>query len=391
MSLTLTVAGRVFSRWSSVRLTRDLKQICGVFELDLFDGAREMALASPFTPLAEAVVIQPGLPCQIAIDGEPVLRGWIEDADTTWADGRRGLRVRGRDMVGDLVECSAFPDGPAELRNIGLLEVARRVCQPFGITVRAETDLGAPFSLVACYPHETALSLLEKLARQRGVLVVSDGVGGLVFTRAGVQAAASPLRIGELIQHASLRNSWRGRFSRIVVKGQSDQTALHTDGAALGHGVAAAGAPPATPTPSLAQGAAVAIVMQGSATDPAITRYRPSVRMTRTQSGMSTLQEQAEWAVRVARGQGYHYEATVLGWRAGPQNALWRPNTLAAVWDPYAPIDEQMIISRVVYQAEERGLTTHLTLEGKTAFDRVDEAVRRTHRRPARSVADAPR
>lgn len=384
--LTLTVGGRVFSRWSGVRIIRDLARICGSFELELFDGAREAAIGTPFEPMVETAIIKPGLPCQIAIDGETVLVGWIDDADPSWADGRRGLRVAGRDKVGDLVDCSPFPDGPAELRNIGLLELAKRVCAPFGISVRAETDLGAPFALVALYPHETALSLLEKLARQRAVLVVSDGVGGLVFTRAGIASAPAALRIGELIQRAALRWSWRRRYSRIVVKGQADHTALNP-GVAMEHGSA-----PQTsggsdnPVPSLASGQATAIVTAGSATDPEISRYRPSVRMTRTQSGMSTLQEQAEWGVRVARGEGLRYEATVLGWRAGEANALWRPNTLVPVWDPYAPLDEQMIIARVVYQADEQAIVTHLTMEGRTAFDRINQAARRRPRRPARAL-----
>lgn len=378
---SLTVGGRVFRRWTSLRITRDLKDICGAFELELYDAAREEAAGNAAAPVPEAELIAPGLACTLALDGEVVLKGWIDEVASAWQADSRTVRVSGRDKCGDLVDCSPFPDGPAELRNIGLFDLAKRVCEPFGITVRAETDLGEPFPLIACYPHESALSLLEKQARQRAVLVVSDGVGGLVFTRAGTSRAAAPLRIGELIQQASLNNSWRARFSRIVVKGQSDQS-WQGGSAPLGHASGPATTPPASPGAGAAQ--APHIVMQGSATDPEITRFRPSVRMARTQSGASTLQVQAEWAVRVARGQGFRYEATVLGWRAGDDHALWRPNTLAAVWDPFAPLDEEMIIARVVYEASGSGRTTRLSLEGKSAFDRIDEPYRRRHRRPWR-------
>lgn len=381
MTVALTVAGRSFTRWTSVQITRDLAEICGGFELELFDGARELASGpAVFEPLVETEVIKPGLPCRIAIDGETVLVGWIEDVDSTWEAGSRRLRVAGRDMVGDLVDCSPLPDGPAELRQIGLLELARRICAPFGISVRAETDLGDPFALVALYPHETALSLLEKQARQRAVLVVSDGVGGLVFTRAGTRIAPAPLRIGETIQQAHLKNSWKRRFSRIVVKGQADHTRLgNVAPAAMDHSVNPLVANP-TPAQKLAPAQATHIIMQGEAGDPEITRYRPSVRMTRTQSGMSTLQEQAQFAVRIARGQGYHYEATVLGHRAGADNRLWRPNEIAAVWDPFAQIDAEMIVARVAFMAGAQGITTRIGLAGRTAFDRINEAERRRHR-----------
>ena len=62
---------------------------------------------------------------------------------------------------------------------------------------------------------------------------------------------------------------------------------------------------PPTAAPAAPKGTASAgIVMTGHARDPEITRWRPFVKLTKTQSGMSTLQEQAEWQVRVLRGEG---------------------------------------------------------------------------------------
>ena len=84
--------------------------------------------------------------------------------------------------------------------------------------------------------------------------------------------------------------------------------------------------------------------MTGHARDPEITRYRPHVRLTRSQSGMSSTQEQAEWAVRVARGMAQSLTVTVLDWRAGADRVLWKPNQLAAVYDPYSGTDKDMLI-----------------------------------------------
>jgi prophage tail gpP-like protein len=126
--------------------------------------------------------------------------------------------------------------------------------------------------------------------------------------------------------------------------------------------------------------------MTGHARDPEITRWRPDVRLTRTQSGMSTTQEQAEWAVRVARGLGTKLTYTVLGWRAGPDKKLWRPNQVVQVVDPWSGIDKKMLISAVRYRYGAEGEITLLTLVGVTAFDRINEAEKRRHRTTRNAV-----
>lgn len=64
---------------------------------------------------------------------------------------------------------------------------------------------------------------------------------------------------------------------------------------------------------------------------------------------------------------------TVLDWRAGATNALWLPNQLVRVSDPYADINRDMLISGLSYQMDGHGIRTVLHLAGRTAFDRIDE------------------
>jgi prophage tail gpP-like protein len=127
------------------------------------------------------------------------------------------------------------------------------------------------------------------------------------------------------------------------------------------------------------------ILMTGHAHDLDITRYRPTVKLTRTQSGMSTAQDQAEWWVRVARGLGDTLTYTALDWRAGKAQAnglgaLWRPNAVVTVTDPYADIDKPMLIVGTTYSEGADGQTTRLRVAGLTAFDRTNEAEKRRHR-----------
>ena len=381
--VALRADGRVLTQWTAMRTARDLKEIAGGFELEYLDTARSQAAGAIVTGGDPGMrALSAGMPVSLSIDGEMVLDGYIDDLDLEW-DGRTLMRARvlGRDKTGDLVDCAAAPDGPAEFRNLTLLQIAEKICAPFGIPVRADVDIGEKFDRLANNPHETALAILEKAARQRSVLLVSDGVGGLLLTRGGANRAPAPLRVGGLIQKLRWHDSWRGRFSDIYVKGQTDSH--HTRAgipAALSHTVVdfAAGPAPSLPTP---KAEASSVLMTGHARDPEITRYRPHVRLTRSQSGMSSTQEQAEWAVRVARGMAQSLTVTVLDWRAGADRVLWKPNQLAAVYDPYSGTDKDMLIAGVSYVLGPEGMTTELRLAGPTAFDRINEAERRRHSR----------
>lgn len=382
---TLTVNGQAFANWTSLTLTRDIGDIAGKFQIEVFDAARAAA-GMPASPAASPLPAAIGRrqACAIALDGETALTGWIDGMEGEWSGTSIKTSISGRDKTGDLADCAAAPNGPAEWRGVNLLQVARQVCAPFGITVRAETDVGAPFTRLALNPHESALSLLEKAARQRGVLLVSDGVGGLVLTTGGRATAAADIRVGGNVQAARFHFDDTRRFSDLYVKGQSEKAAGRrtASGPPLGHDYL----PTASPTLPAAGASAIesgGIQMTGHAVDQEVTRYRPGVVMTKTQSGTSTVQQQAEWRMRVARGLSTGLTYTVLDWRAGAARALWRPNTVARVWDPWAGIDDLMLIRGVCYRMAEKQITTDLQVVGITAFDRVDEA---TPKRPLRAV-----
>ena len=370
--MKLTVGGQVFTNFIDVTIERDLQNIAGRFNVVAVDQAR-LAAAFPAKgakPPAPPAPLQAGLAATLAIDADTVLTGYLERVSWRQTATDITFRFTGRDKTGDLVECAAMPNGPAEFHGMTLLQVAQQVCQPFGISVKADVDVGAPFDRLALHPHDTALSCLEKAARQRSTLLVSDGVGGLLLTRGGTTRGPNPLRIGELIQEAEGDVDWSHRFSDYFVKGQTAKSRLGTAPALTSSVTPLAATPPVASVPATASAAeASAIMMTGHAIDPDITRWRPRVIMVRTQSGMSTVQEQAEWALRVAKGQANTLIYTVLDWRAGKSKTLWRPNQLVAVFDPFAGINGDMLIAGVTFRYSEDGMTTRLRLVGTTAYD----------------------
>ncbi len=372
----IAIGGVAMPRWLSFTLARDLRDIAGRFTVSFFDAGRAAA-ALPGAPAPSPLPapVQRRQSVTITLDGDLVLDGWIDGMEGEWTSDALNISISGRDKTGDLADCSAAPTGPGEWRNATLLQIAQQVCAPFGITVRAATDTGAPFKRLAINPHESALSLLEKAARQRAVLLVSDGVGGLLLTSGGRARAAADIRAGGNAQRLAFQFDDTRRFSDIYVKGQSEKAA----------GQRTLVVPPMdhdwTPGELASLTGAQAteakgILITGHAVDREVTRYRPHVRLTRTQSGSATGQQQAEWAVRLARGESTSLRYTVLDWRV--DGTLWKPNTVARVYDPYAGIDDDMLIRAVTYRSGPDGAQpqtplTDIEVVGVTAFDRIDE------------------
>jgi prophage tail gpP-like protein len=374
---TLSVGGLVLSRWTSVQCGRNLRDIAGSFTVQYRDSGREaLAFAPDLDPMPRFPTVLAGQPCSVAIDGTMVLKGFIDEVDADWEADQLTCSITGRDMTGDLVDCAASPTGPVEWRNLNILQFAQTICKPFGISVSTDVDIGGAFPLIGIDADELALSAIEKQARQAALLVLSNGVGGLLLTRGGSTRAPAPLTRPGNIQGGGGKSSWAQRFSDYYVKGQTNrsvarkvQVPLMVQGTDPTTGLTF----PIEESTTATTTESVSAIMTGHAIDPQITRYRPTVRMVKTQSGAATVQQQAEWGLRVAKGMGETLNYQVLDWRAGPNKALWLPNALSHVTDAFMAVDTDMLISGVTYKYDGTGEYTQLELAGRTAFDRINE------------------
>ena len=375
--MTLSVGGMVLSRWTASQVDRNLRDIAGSFTLQYRDSGREALAFDPdLDPMPRFPPVLVGQTCSVAIDGTTVLTGSIDEVDPQWEGDHLSCSISGRDKTGDLVDCAASPNGPVEWRNITMLQFAQMICKPFGISVSADVDYGGTFPLFGIDADELALSAIEKAARQLALLVVSDGVGGLVLTRGGSTRAPAPLTRPGNIQGGGGKFNWAQRFSDYYVKGQTNRTVSRVGKMPLllvGTDPTSGLSFPIETSTSATTTESVSSIMTGHAIDPEVTRYRPNVRMVKTQSGAATVQQQAEWALRVAKGMAFALNYKVLDWRAGPQNALWLPNALSRVTDGYLQLDKDMLISGLSYRYDETGEFTMLEMAGPTAFDRINE------------------
>lgn len=310
----LEVDGREHGGWKTIQITRSLETISGTFEL----GVSELW---PGSPLRREV--GPGARCTVYVAGEPVITGWVDDVKPAYDAGDHSVSISGRDATGDLVDCAAVHK-PGVWHGRTLEEIAAELCRPFGIAVRAEVAT-APFPDFKLQEGETVFESLERGARQRAVLLVSDGLGGLLIARRGRSQVLTPLVLGQNVIAATGSFSFRDRFSDYTVKGQQRGTDdVYGDAAAQ---------------------------VKGTATDPGIARYRPFVVIAEQQASLVSARDRAQWEAnfRAARARKATY--TVRGWRS--ESGLWRPNQIVRVHDEWIAIATELLISGVTFRLDD--------------------------------------
>ena len=328
----LTVNGIDYAGWKAISISRGIEQIAGTFELgvsELWPGQRIVKN------------IAPGDDCTVSVDGAVVITGHVDDVGVRHAKDSHEVTVSGRDATGDLVDCSAIHKS-GKWSMAKMETIATDLCKPFGIAVRSEVDTGVAVEW-SIQEGEAAFECLDRLAKSKGVLLVSDGRGGLLITRAGKAGRISTLlQRGTNILTAELRLSFRERFSPYIVKGQgASSDALF--------------------------GAATRL--KAEQTDAMIGRYRPLVVIADDLADGATVRRRALWEANVRSGKSAQLSIRVQGW--SHPGGLWQPNALVHVTDAWTRTDADLLIKGVVFGIDESGSVTTLALTLPQAFDLI--------------------
>jgi prophage tail gpP-like protein len=335
----LVVGGRAFEGWQTMHVQRSIEQIAGVFALQV--TLKWAAKGDPFE-------IREGLPCQVLIGQDVVITGRIEEYEPSYDAENSTITIHGRDKTGDLVDCSVIYK-TGQWHNVGLKQIVEDICKPFGIAVVApkDLDLGDPFKSFSLEEGEKAFDAIDRACRMRGVLCTSTPAGELLLTLTSDESSNVQLIEGMNIKSASAKHSWKERYSKVILKGQ-------------------------TSGDDNASGATVAHV-RAEAEDEEINCYRPLVVISEHGAGLATLKERAQWEVKVRMGRGKRGHIDVVGWRTagnGMAGPLWTPNQLVYINSPRLQLDREMLIVGCDYKISDKdGRTTTLTFCRPEAFE----------------------
>lgn len=329
--LTLRVAGQRYGGWKTARVTLSLERCVGDFELSV----TELWPGEDYTRR-----IRPGELCELAIAGEILLTGYVDEVEMRIESGSHEVRIAGRDKAADLVDCSAVRK-PGQWRAQPITRIASDLAQPFGVTVRADVDVGKPLAGFALQDGETVFEAIDRAARLRGLLVISDGAGGLVLTRAGLQRAADALVMGGNVLAGRAAFDMRDRYSEYVAKGQAAGNDFFNSAAAA-H-------------------------IKASAADPQVLRHRPLLLTSDSPDAAGSLRDRVKWEASIRRARSTQVELMVQGWHQ-TDGTLWRHNHLVHVVSDALRLDEDLLISSAEYSISDQGTTTRLTLTLADAF-----------------------
>lgn len=347
--LTLKVGGKIYGGWKSVSVRTGIEQMAGAFDLAITERW-------PNQPTDWA--IPPGEFCELSIGEDPVISGYVDSVAVSYDDRSHEIKVAGRDKAGDLVDCSA---PSTAFSGLTFNDIATRLCAPFGIVVRDETAAvrkAVKLPKQAVQNSESVFKTLEKLARTEGVLLMSDGIGGLVITRAGLGGEfGTVLEFGKNILRASLEHSHANLYSEITVKGQAAAAGLDRFDLDAAH-----------PKGTVKRSAKVA-----QSGNSQIARHRPLILVAETQADARRCQQRAEWEAGNREAKARKLSISVQGWRDPASGWLWRANRKVRVKCPWLRLDEWWLIAGVNYKLDEGGTTAELSLVSEKAFDQLPE------------------
>lgn len=335
--VTLLANGQSFTGWKSVSISRSIKQLCGSFSLSLTERWSN-GVGSDAPPQFAS-----GDECQLYCGDDLVLSGYVDEALPNYDAEKHTISVTGRSKAADLIDCGH--PGKQWVQPQTLLQLATELAGEVSVSVRAETDVGAAFQRPAIEVGETRFEFLEKLARQRGVRLMSDAAGVLLIVRAGTEVVPDSLELGRNIRSAGGRFSHKDRFNEIVVVGQTNGTDSWNGEAAQSN--------------------------RGVAADGSIRSARRHVMVAENVADSSACKRRAEWQRNTAYGNGEALTYTVAGWHHS--GGLWLPNTLVPVTDKWMRLDgEELLISALQYIIDDDGKRTELQVQPPEAFDLVE-------------------
>lgn len=318
---SLTVGSLVHKGWTELSVMRSMEAIAGAFDIGFTER---------WSDKEEAIPIRAGDACTLKLDDTVVIKGFVDETTVDYDANMHSMRASGRSL-GDLVDCSAIYK-KGRWRDIGLLQIAKNLCEPFGISVTSHVDLGDPFKTFAIQDGESVFETLERACRMRGVIMQSTPEGNLDFVKIGATKTLTVLEFGKNIVRGSRIESFQDRYSKYILKAQAPGTD-DSYGAAVAH-------------------------VQKTVNDKDVKRYRPIVVHADSPSTTAGLAKRAQWEANVRAGRSRRLSYTVRGWYCA--EGVWMPNTVVQVRDPMFEVYAELLVISVKNTKNADGTFTDL-------------------------------
>lgn len=340
----LLVGSKLVGGWESVEVSKGLTSLCGSFSIA--QAATHSDTDATFLP------IFPGDRVEIQLEGTTVMVAWVDKISPKVDARSHSIGVEGREITCDLVDCGLL--GSTGLwKKITLPQLVDQLVKPFGLSYSPEggADTGEAFPRFSAEPGDSIFQTITKAATIRGVLPVTTRAGAVTFIQEGKKRSTDRLVYGLNVLSASGNFDLKDRFSSYTVRGTS----------------------PVPPGAGYFTGNK-SFHSTGSATDPAVTRYRPMVVVGSGEMNHRAAQDRASWEAQSRAAKSSTLEVMVRGWTQS-DGSLWEAGRLVSVLVPYllGAQSQDFLIASVRYSYGSDGTRATLSLVHPGAFRKLPE------------------
>jgi len=302
--------------------------------------------ASSIAPEDGDLIPIEGSECTILIGNDKVITGYVDRSDEGGTSETHNVAIEGRGRTQDLVDCSAEWKTGQIIKGTALY-VAQQLVLPYKIDVQMGPGAspGPEATGWALNYGETAAEIIQKFARNAGLLAYENSEGRLILAKVGDTKAASGVAYGVNAQFWSCANSMDGRYSNIVCSSFPTSAAI-ADVEGPGSYFYFEAKDENVPRHRL-----LYVVTENVAADP--------IEFTKTK---------ALWDSARRAGRAHVVRATVDSWR-DKGGKLWAPNTIVPVDLPGNRAGPELVLSEVTFRrSNEGGTTADLLLMPREAF-----------------------
>lgn len=326
--LRIVLNGVSFEGWKSFALLRGVQQIPSILQVTYADAY----------PDSLRLQMNYGQTIEAYLGDDKVFTGYITTLSATVAKDEHTISIECKGMSFPALGCIDLRTIPnSQLFISDIVSMTKQLVTPLGkggIVVKSDTTqpmLSAPS--VALNYGETSWSVIDRVAKYTGVVVMEDVDGALLITDVGKNKMASGIIDGSY-KSGSGRRSIDDRASEYFV------TWSNTD---------------------YARGYDAASPIAGSAQDPELLQmgFNTPLFMVGDPAMWSQpiAQKQAIWIAANRYGQGHVLTVTLNSWR-DTAGKLWKPNWLVDINCPALKFgQETLVIASVEYSKDKQNGT----------------------------------
>jgi prophage tail gpP-like protein len=346
--VTLTVNGLDYQGWKSVRIEAGLERIARSFELSVTERWPGS--------VAQIRRITPGDLCEIRIGVDLMCTGYVDATPIDYDAQGVTIFIKGRSKTADLVDSSA-DNQSGQFKGLSAEVIAQRLAGQYGLTVINQTATGSIITDHQIQQGETAFESLDRIAKQRQILITDDASGNVVLASPGGGGnASSALELGVNILSGNAGFDYSEVYSQYNVKGQRSVSAdedLNWSGDIATH-------------KQISQAF-------GTAIDSNIKRRRILIVRQEGQADSNTCAQRAAYEQQIRRAKAGEVRYRVAGWRQG-DGALWQINKMVFINDAIMGFYGALLISQCIYTLDDQGMITEITALPAGAFATKPEA-----------------